>query len=249
MPEVCSMGCHPVSAGDLLHATPYCLQTEVTSEPSGCVRTTCPDIFCREEGRSTAPSWLGFNIGAVCGNKKRICQHPQEVGHQPWVMKVILTGVKEWKDASERASDKCRPYSKKQGGSGRRMRCYRFRRLHQALPTIGNRGVNERTPSRTRRQHTLEMQSPPLACTVRRDRKSQLSDAMRARLRPQTPDMEKPHVATTQEAYPSPSAAPVILDWPPHPPLQQIGWDMVSRGPPRLYQQAVGRHALHAFQL
>ena len=26
----------------------------------GCVRTTCSDIFGREEGKSTAPSWLGF---------------------------------------------------------------------------------------------------------------------------------------------------------------------------------------------
>ena len=132
----------------------------------GCVRTTCSDIFCRKEGRSTVLIWHGFNISVVYGNTKRKCQHPQEVGHQLWVMKVTSTGAKAWKDDSEKASDRCMPCSKKQGGSGRRMRCYRFKRLHQVLPTIGNRGVNERTPSRTRRQHTLEMQSPPLACTV-----------------------------------------------------------------------------------
>ena len=131
----------------------------------GCVRTTRLDIFCRKERRSVAPSWLCFNIGTVCGNTKRICQHPQKVSHQPWAMKVILTGVKEWKDASERTSDKCRPYSKKQEGSERRTRCYRFKRLHQAFPVANNR-VNKRTPSRTRRQHTLEMQSPSLACTM-----------------------------------------------------------------------------------
>ncbi|KAL6321420.1 hypothetical protein AAG906_016519 [Vitis piasezkii] len=34
MPEVRSMGCHPVSVGDLLHVAPYCSQTEVKSEPS-----------------------------------------------------------------------------------------------------------------------------------------------------------------------------------------------------------------------
>ena len=48
---------------------------------------------------------------------------------------------------------------------------------------------------------------------MRRDRKSQLSDAMRAKLRPQMPSMGgKLHIATTQEACPSPSAAPVITD-------------------------------------
>ncbi|RVW28040.1 hypothetical protein CK203_097976 [Vitis vinifera] len=34
-----------------------------------------------------------------------------------------------------------------------------------------------------------------------------------------------------QEAYPGPSVAPVIPDWPPHPPLQQIEEDMIVRGP------------------
>ncbi|RVW13224.1 hypothetical protein CK203_105550 [Vitis vinifera] len=34
MPEVRLMGRHSVSASDLLHAAPYCLQTEVKSEPS-----------------------------------------------------------------------------------------------------------------------------------------------------------------------------------------------------------------------
>ena len=50
-------------------------------------------------------------------------------------------------------------------------------------------------------------------------------------LGPQTPDMEKPRVAMAQEAYPGPSVALVIPDWPPHPPLQQIEEDMIVRGP------------------
>ena len=54
---------------------------------------------------------------------------------------------------------------------------------------------------------------------------------MRIMLGPQTPDMEKPRVAMAQEAYPGPSVAPVIPDWPPHPPLQQIEEDMIVRGP------------------
>nr|CAN67764.1 hypothetical protein VITISV_015582 [Vitis vinifera] len=130
------------------------------------IKTTCSDIFCREEGRSTAPSWLGFNIGAIYGNTKRRCQHPQEVGHQPWAMKVTSTGAQAWKDADEKVSDRCRPCSKKQEGSRRRTRCCEFKHLRQTLLAVGSRGVNERTPTRMRRQHTLEMHSPPLTCPV-----------------------------------------------------------------------------------
>lgn len=67
---------------------------------------------------------------------------------------------------------------------------------------------------------------------MRRDRRSQLSNLMRARLRPQTPGVEKPCIATAQKANPGPSVAPVIPDWPPHSLLQWVGGDMVSRGPP-----------------
>ena len=55
----------------------------------------------------------------------------------------------------------------------------------------------------------------------RRDRRSQLSDAMRARLRPQTPGMEgKPRIVIAQEVYPGSSAVAVMPDWLPHPPTQ-----------------------------
>ena len=40
------------------------------------------------------------------------------------------------------------------------------------------------------------------------------------------------HATTAQEAYPGSSVAPIIPDYPPHPPLQQIEGDVVSRGPP-----------------
>ena len=56
----------------------------------------------------------------------------------------------------------------------------------------------------------------------RRDRKSQLSDAMCARLRPQMPGMGgKLHIETTQEACPGTSAAPLVADWPAHWLIQQ----------------------------
>ena len=46
------------------------------------------------------------------------------------------------------------------------MRYCEFKRLHQAFIVADNRGANERTSSRTRRQHTLEMQSFPRMNTV-----------------------------------------------------------------------------------
>ncbi|RVW70513.1 hypothetical protein CK203_056134 [Vitis vinifera] len=53
----------------------------------------------------------------------------------------------------------------------------------------------------------------------RHDRKSQLSDAIRARLGPQAPCMERiPHVAVAQELYPGPSTTMVMPEWPSHPP-------------------------------
>ena len=57
----------------------------------------------------------------------RRCPHPQEVVHQPWVMKVILIGVKAWKDDSKKASGKYKPCSKKQGDSKKKMTCLESR--------------------------------------------------------------------------------------------------------------------------
>ena len=64
------------------------------------------------------------------------------------------------------------------------------------------------------------------------NRKSQLSDAMRARLGPQAPGKDKPRTTTTQEAYPSPSVAPITQNCPPHQSLQQVKGEVASRGPP-----------------
>ena len=55
----------------------------------------------------------------------------------------------------------------------------------------------------------------------RRDRRSQLLDAMRALLGPQTPGMEgRPRIVIAQEVYPSSLAVAVMPDWLPHPPTQ-----------------------------
>lgn len=60
----------------------------------------------------------------------------------------------------------------------------------------------------------------------------QLFDAMRARLGPQTPGVERrPCVATTQEVRLGPSAAVVMSKWPSHPPVQQQARVLADRGP------------------
>ena len=61
---------------------------------------------------------------------------------------------------------------------------------------------------------------------------SQLSDAMRTRLGPQTPGVEgRPRVATAQEIYPGSLATAVMPDWPPHPPAQPHVRLLVESGP------------------
>ncbi|RVW71413.1 hypothetical protein CK203_058093 [Vitis vinifera] len=59
------------------------------------------------------------------------------------VARATLTGVKVWKDVSERVSDKCKPCSMRQGDSGKRTKCCVFRYLHQLLLVADNQEVNE----------------------------------------------------------------------------------------------------------
>ncbi|KAL6328657.1 hypothetical protein AAG906_003342 [Vitis piasezkii] len=79
-------------------------------------------------------------------SRKQECQHPQEVDRLPWATKFTLTSVRVWKDANEKVSYKTR--------------CCKFKRLCKAPLVAGNQGVSERTPGKTRRQCTLEVQSP-----------------------------------------------------------------------------------------
>ena len=58
--------------------------------------------------------------------------------------------------------------------------------------------------------------STRLSSKRQRDKRPQLSDAMRARLGPQTPGKERPPTVATWETYPNPSVAPTIRGNPPH---------------------------------
>ena len=86
------------------------------------------------------------------------CQHLLEVDRRTWIAKTTSTGSKIWKDTNTRAKDKCKPYSRRQGDSGKRTKCSVFRYLHQLSLIVYNLEVNALTPGKTRRRRILKMQ-------------------------------------------------------------------------------------------
>ena len=65
------------------------------------------------------------------------------------------------------------------------------------------------------------------------DRRSHLSDAMRAQLGPQTPGIgEKPCIEKTMETRLGPSIAEIISEWPSHSPRQQQAGTLTDQAPP-----------------
>ena len=98
------------------------------------------------------------------------------------------------------------------------------------------RMLEQRSPLAYHTQQDESSDSTRVSTKRKRDKKSQLSDTMRARLGPQIPNMRgggggEPHETTARGAYPGPSAAPVITDWLPHPPVQQRVGSFASKGP------------------
>ena len=65
------------------------------------------------------------------------------------------------------------------------------------------------------------------------DRRSHLSDAMRAQLGPQTPGIgEKPCIEKTMETRLGPSVVEIISEWPSHSPRQQQAGTLTDQAPP-----------------
>ena len=64
-----------------------------------------------------------------------------------------------------------------------------------------------------------------------RDKRPQLSDAIRARLGPQAPGKDRPPTAATWEMYPNPPVAPITRGNPPHQVLQQTGGNSSDEPP------------------
>ena len=71
-----------------------------------------------------------------------------------------------------------------------------------------------------------------LSLKRQRDKRPQLSDAMRSRLGPQEPGKERPLVAATWEAYPNPPVAPTVQNNPPYQAVRQVGRNSSNEPPP-----------------
>ncbi|RVX23757.1 hypothetical protein CK203_000817 [Vitis vinifera] len=85
-----------------------------------------------------------------------------------------------------------------------------------AVPGAYNARPHEpRTPMpRAPREESSD--STHFSAKRQRDRKSQLSSSMRARLGPQEPGRSRPPVATTRAPRPDPMIAPMVQNVPPH---------------------------------
>ena len=90
------------------------------------------------------------------------CQHLPEVDRRPQVAKTTSTGARVWKDVRVRVTDRCKPYSLKQGDSGRRTKCCVFKCPHRVLLVVDSLEVSARTPGRTKKLCILGMQSSPI---------------------------------------------------------------------------------------
>ena len=102
-------------------------------------------------------------------------------------MRVILISVQVWRYASERVNVKYRPCSKRQEDLEKKTTCYVFRCPRQALLVADNLEVNERTQGKTRRQHTLGMQSSPLMNQKECLNKDSHQLVVRSKMKAQTP--------------------------------------------------------------
>ena len=65
-----------------------------------------------------------------------------------------------------------------------------------------------------------------------REKMSQLSDAMRARLGPQTPNKNRPHTTISLEAHSKPSDSPISQGHATRPPVSRVGKDPSYTAPP-----------------
>ena len=81
------------------------------------------------------------------------------------------------------------------------------------------------------------------------DRRSCLSNALRARLGPQAPGVEgQPCVSETLKAHLGPSSTVVMLEWPFSAAKETTSWGPCDPSSTRLCQSTTGWHALHAIR-
>ncbi|RVW25288.1 hypothetical protein CK203_110567 [Vitis vinifera] len=228
------MGHHPVFASSLPHAAPYCLLVEVIVKKSSQHRgDTVSDPISskpRKKGEALLPVDLASTLTPSMGRTKQRCPHPQGVGHQPWAMKVTLTGVRLWKDTSEKGatSPSHDRQLRSQRTNSRQNQEATYPRNTKPLSDVHGVWPDERPLPAYHAPPDESSDSTCISSKRRRDRKSQLLDAMHVRIsiwveNPSGCLHFHPDVSHPKSGYPH-------LDPMPHPPLDDIrnsgsGWE------------------------
>ncbi|KAL6314113.1 hypothetical protein AAG906_011851 [Vitis piasezkii] len=122
-----------------------------------------------------------------------------------------------------------------------------------AIPGTCNVGPHEPHTPMPRAPREESSDSTHFSAKRQRDRKSQLSSSMRARLGPQEPGRSRPPVAATWAPRPDPMVTPMVQNVDAARSLAPRGTTNWEKPPKRathwLHQQKAGRHALHALLL
>ncbi|RVW67723.1 hypothetical protein CK203_063288 [Vitis vinifera] len=179
----------------------------------------------RKKGEALLPVDLASTLTPSMGRTKQRCPHPQGVGHQPWAMKVTLTGVRD--------SDVfIRPFHDRQLRSqrtnSRQNQEATYPRNTKPLSDVHGVWPDERPLPAYHAPPDESSDSTCISSKRRRDRKSQLLDAMHVRIsiwveNPSGCLHFHPDVSHPKSGYPH-------LDPMPHPPLDDIrnsgsGWE------------------------
>ena len=112
--------------------------------------------------------------------------------------------------------------------------------LNQSQYTLGSRGPSLRRAMLDHKSDTRPCTKLPqeessdstrLSSKRQRDKRPQLSDAMRARLNPQEPRKTRPPVATTWGAHPDPLVTPMVQNVFSHQAIRQAGRNPLNEPP------------------
>ncbi|RVW12559.1 hypothetical protein CK203_008912 [Vitis vinifera] len=184
----------------------------------GCVRTPCPDAFCRwphlpkvdhlVEGEDNHEWRQAIEKRQLASEKqlRALLQETERLREENAVLRIQASTSgppRRQRSKGQVANSRPEPESIYPGSTG-------------AVPGTYNARPHEpRTPMpRAPREESSD--STHFSAKRQRDRKSQLSSSMRARLGPQEPGRSRPPVATTRAPRPDPMIAPMVQNVPPH---------------------------------
>ncbi|RVW60306.1 hypothetical protein CK203_084062 [Vitis vinifera] len=145
-----------------------------------------------------------LNIGAVCG-KISLIQSPAKMATPSKAVHLTSTSRSPRRQHSrgQVANSRPEPESIYPGTAG-------------AIPETCNMRPHEPHTPMPRAPREESSDSTHFSAKRQRDRKSQLSNSMRARLGPQEPGRPRPPVATTWAAHPDPMVTPMVQNVLPH---------------------------------